>query len=161
MTSMISRDQVVSIDFSLHDHDGELLDSSAESGPLTYLHGHQQILPGLERALEGQGVGYEARIEVTPEDGFGPRNEELVFDLPRERFDFQPEVGQVLQAQGPGGVSAPFQVVGVGLENITLDGNHPMAGRHLVFSVKVVATRPATEEELAHGHAHDGHSHVH
>jgi FKBP-type peptidyl-prolyl cis-trans isomerase SlyD len=151
MTEQIGPDRVVSIVFELHNSEGDLLDSSAESGPLSYLHGHSEILPGLEQALDSQQVGHEARIEVTPENGFGARDEQLIFDVPRAQLDFEPEAGQVLQAQGPGGVSAPFRVIKVGAEKVTLDGNHPMAGMHLVFTVKVVAVRDATPEELRQG----------
>ena len=159
--SHIAENHVVSIEFELHDTEGALVDSSHESGPLSYLHGQGQILPGLERALDGKPVGHEARIEVTPDDGFGPRDEQLMFKVPRDRFDFEPSVGQVLQAENPSGMSAPFQVVAVEADGVTLDGNHPMAGKHLVFDVKVVSLREASAEELEHGHAHDEHGHSH
>jgi len=158
--SKIARDQVVSIEFELHDREGSLIDSS-ENGPLSYVHGEEQILPGLERALDGQEVGYEVHLEVPPEDGFGQRDDRLVFQVPRDRFEFEPTAGQVLQAESPDGMSAPFQVVKVAEDAVTLDGNHPMAGKHLVFDVKVIGVRDATAEELAHGHAHDGDGHHH
>jgi FKBP-type peptidyl-prolyl cis-trans isomerase SlyD len=155
----IGRDQVVSIEFELRNKEGEVLDSSQEAGPLSYLHGHGQLFPAVEKALEGQMVGHEAEVEVPPDEGFGQRDKELVFDVPRDQLDFEPEAGQVLQAEGPGGVNAAVRIVAVGEKGVTLDGNHPLAEQEIVFKVKVVGARAATAEELSHGHSHDGHSH--
>jgi len=160
-TAKIAANSVVSIDYRLTDDEGELLDSSAESAPLAYLHGHGQIVDGLERELTGKGVGDTVQIRVTPEDGYGFHEEKLVIKVPREQLDFEPEAGMVLLAQDPHGGSMPFKVVAVDQETVTLDGNHPLAGKSLNFDVKVVEVRQATEEELAHGHAHTPGSHHH
>ena len=158
----INQDHVVSIEFELRDGAGEILDSSAASGPLSYLHGHGQLLPEVERELDDKPVGHEASVALTPETGFGERDEQLVFDVPRNMLEFAPEPGQILEAQGPGGITAPFRVVEVGAEKVKLDGNHPMAGKNVTFKVKVVGLRAATPEELSHGHGHGescGHGH--
>ena len=125
------------------------------------MHGHGQLLPELERELDNKPLGHKASVALTPETGFGERDEQLVFDVPRTMLEFEPQAGQVLEAEGPGGIKAPFRVVEVGTDKVKLDGNHPMAGRSLTFQVEVVAVRAATSEELAHGHSHDGHDHGH
>ena len=92
---------------------------------------------------------------------FGARNEELVFDVPREQFDFEPEAGQVLQAEGPGGATAAVRVVAVSGDKVTLDGNHPLAGQALTFDIEIVDVRAASAEELSHGHSHGPGGHHH
>ncbi len=155
----IEKDRVVTLKYRMTDGGGEEFDSSDDSGPIQYLHGHDQILPGLERGLEGRRSGDELSVNVAAADGFGDHDEELVISVPRDRFEFAPEVGSVVAAQHPDGRVQHLQVVGVADESITLDGNHPLAGRDLVFEVTVEDVRQATEEELAHGHSHgeDGH----
>jgi FKBP-type peptidyl-prolyl cis-trans isomerase SlyD len=153
--------KVVSFDYKLFNGKGELVDSSAEDGPLTYIHGQGQIVPGLEKALEGKAEGEGGKFSVPPEEGYGLHNAELVFSEPRDRFDFQPEVGQVLQATMEGGETLSFQVIKVENDAITLDGNHPMAGETLNFEVSVLAVRDATPEEIAHGHVHGPGGHHH
>jgi FKBP-type peptidyl-prolyl cis-trans isomerase SlyD len=157
----VAPDHIVSIQYVLTDDKGEELDSNQGGEPLGYLHGHSQIVPGLEQALEGKPVGHSAKITVTPEAGYGPHDPERVIKVGRDRFDFEPETGQVLEASMPKGGSVPFMVVAVDKEQVTLDGNHPLAGKTLHFDIKVLGVRPATAEELEHGHAHDGHGHDH
>lgn len=150
----IAKDTVVSIDYRLTDDSGEELDASRDTEPLEYLHGHGQIVDGLEAALDGQAVGAEVQISVPPEDGYGVHEQKLVLQVPRSQFEFDVQVGMVLDAQDDKGGHMPFMVKEVGEEQVTLDGNHPLAGLTLNFEVKVVAVRAATEEELTHGHAH-------
>lgn len=159
----IADDSVVEIDYTLRDDDGDVIDTSAEEGPLHYLHGHGQIVPGLERALLGRVVGDALKISVAPEDGYGPHHADRVVTVPRDRLpsDAEPEVGMVLEGNGPRGESILLRVVEVSGVSVTLDANHPLAGENLHFEVTVRAVRAATEEELQHGHAHgpDGHHH--
>lgn len=161
----IAEGSVVELNYTLRDDDGEVLDSSDEDGTLHYLHGHGQIVPGLEKALEGRVVGDEVKVVVAPEEGYGPHFDDRVVTVARDRLPAgeDPEVGMVLEGNGPGGESILLRVVAVTDEGVTLDANHPLAGENLHFEVIVVAIREATEEELQHGHAHgpDGHGHDH
>jgi FKBP-type peptidyl-prolyl cis-trans isomerase SlyD len=157
----IEKGLVVSIDYKLTDDDGKLIDSSEGDEPLSYLHGHNQILPGLESALEGKVVGDTEKVHVAAGEGYGELDPEKVFAVPRDRFDFDVSVGQTLQAQMEDGQTVPFQVVELKEDSVILDGNHPLAGKALNFEVKVVAVRQATTEELDHGHAHEGDEHQH
>jgi len=152
--AIIGRDQIVSLDYRLTDEQGELLDSSEEGEPLVYLHGHGQIVPGLESALDGKPVGHAGRVIVPPAEGYGASDPELIFIEPKTSFQFDVEVGALLEARDEDGDAFEYQVVAVTDEGVTLDGNHPLAGKTLTFDVTVTDVRPATEEELAHGHAH-------
>jgi len=153
--------KVVSIEYTLKDDSGEVLDSSEGGSPLVYMHGAGNIVVGLERALEGKGVGDSVQVVVAPEDGYGTRDENLVVNMPIRKFPGgKVEVGQVFHAQTDGG-HMPVQVISVSGDYAKVDGNHPLADTTLHFDVKIVDIRDATEEELAHGHVHgpDGHHH--
>lgn len=156
---------VVEIDYILRDDEGDVIDSSDEDGALHYLHGNGQIVPGLERALLGRVQGDQVSVVVSPEDGYGPHFPDRVVTVPRNRLpaDEEPEVGMVLEGNGPGGETLLLRVVEVSEEGVTLDANHPLAGENLHFAVTVRGVRVATGEELEHGHAHgpDGHGHHH
>ena len=134
----IAADHVVSMDYTLKDDDGEVLDSSEEDGPLTYLHGHGEIIPGLERALEGREVGYSANITVSPEDGYGEHDPEKVFLESSESLGMEVEEGDILEAEMDGGVTMELVVLEVCEEGITLDGNHPLAGMDLNFEIQLL-----------------------
>jgi len=157
MTHKISDDQVVVLQYRMTDQTGTEIDSSHESGPISYLHGHGQILPGLESGLDGREAGDSCTIHVPADEGFGDHHAELVVEVPRDRFEFEPEIGGIVSAQHPDGRVQHLKVVAVSAEAVTLDGNHPLAGQNLVFEVTVDSVRPATAEEIAHGHSHDGH----
>jgi FKBP-type peptidyl-prolyl cis-trans isomerase SlyD len=148
--------RVVSIDYRLQDGDGALIEDTEGEEPLTYLHGHGQLIPGLERQLEGKAAGDQGRYKVPASEAYGERDPQKVFTEPKERFGFEVEEGQVLQASLEDGGAVSFVVVSVDGEGVTLDGNHPLAGKDLDFDITVRAVRPATAEELTHGHAHDG-----
>jgi len=147
----ISTDHVVSIHYKLFDEDGNELDASFADTPLHYLHGHDQIVPGLERALDGKSEGDAASVTVPPEEGFGVRDDERLVDVPRGQFDFEPEIGQAVEAQMPSGQAVHLVITGVTDDAVTLDGNHPLADRTLTFEVTVAGVRPATEEEINQG----------
>jgi FKBP-type peptidyl-prolyl cis-trans isomerase SlyD len=151
----IAEGTVVAMDYALKDDEGTLLDQSQPGQPLTYLHGHKNIIPGLESALAGKVAGDTVEVRVAPEDGYGAPNPALEQVVPRDRFQGVEslEVGMQFQAstdQGPVSV----RVVKVDEEDVTVDGNHPLAGKHLNFNVTVQEVRAATEEEIAHGHIH-------
>jgi len=150
----VAQDSVVSINYVLTDDEGAVIDTSEGAEPLTYLHGHGQIITGLESELEGRAVGDEASIRVEAGDGYGDHDPEKTVQVPRDRFEFEVTVGDFVQAQQQDGTTFPFQVVAVEPDQITLDGNHPLAGKALNFQVTVVAVRAASAEELEHGHSH-------
>lgn len=158
----IAQDSVVTIEYTLTDPQGQILDSSVGEEPLVYLHGKKNIIPGLERELAGRQVGDELKVVVSPQDGYGERSDALVTQVPREDLAQIPDlsVGLQLQAQTARGVQV-FTVVELNDEKVTLDGNHPLAGQTLNFAIKIMGIRPATQEELAHGHAHGPGGHHH
>jgi len=148
---------VVAMDYALKDDEGTLIDQSQPGQPMVYLHGHRNIIPGLEAALAGKLVGESAEVRVDPENGYGEVNPALEQVVPKERFQGVEDLqaGMQFQAntdQGPVSV----RVIKVEDDDVTVDGNHPLAGKHLNFNVTIQEVRAATEEEIAHGHIHQG-----
>jgi len=158
----ITQDQVVSIHYTLRDDAGEIIDASAQGAPLTYLHGHGNLIPGLERELTGKNAGDRLRVQIAPRDGYGEYDSGLVQRVPRRSLQGVPNVklGIRLQTQGARGARAVTVTQLVG-DIVTLDGNHPLAGKNLDFEVEVAAVRAATAEELSHGHVHGPGGHHH
>lgn len=159
----VAKDTVVSIDYTLTDADGgAVLDTSHGGEPLGYLHGAGNIIPGLEQAMEGRTVGDAFRATVPPELGYGRRRDDLIDTVDRGAFagvtDIKP--GMQFQANTPQGPRV-VTVVAADDRGVTVDANHELAGRTLVFDIKVVAVRDATAEEKAHGHAHGPGGHHH
>jgi FKBP-type peptidyl-prolyl cis-trans isomerase SlyD len=131
-----------------------VLDSSDGREPLTYLHGSGNIVPGLEKALDGKQVGDEVKVKVAPADGYGERDDANVRNVPRRRLpEGKIEPGMRLRLQTEHGPIV-VAVTAVQGDYVTIDGNHPLAGMTLNFEVKVVEVRDATEEERTHGHVH-------
>lgn len=157
-----SRDTVVTMHYTLTSDNGDVLDSSTGGDPFSYLHGHGNIVPGLETALEGAAAGFQSRVTVEPGDGYGERRDEMVIAAPRDQFDPAMDLKPGLQvvANGPQG-QIVFTVAEVGDQEVTLDGNHPLAGQRLHFDVEVTDVRAASDEELAHGHVHGPGGHEH
>lgn len=153
-------DLVVTIEYELT-VDGEVLDSSAEEGPLEYLHGHENIISGLEKELTGMQAGESKKVIVAPEEGYGLVDPEAVLEIPREEFpdELPLEIGTELEMTDDEGDMLFAKILEVGKETVKLDTNHPLAGKTLYFEVKVVALRAASDEELEHGHVHSGHEH--
>ena len=148
--------RVVSIHYKLTDNGGKEIDSSTGGEPLAYLHGADNIVPGLERELTGKSAGDRVEVTVAPEDGYGPVQDELVQTLERAVFQGVDEIepGMQFEAKSPDGHARVVTVKKVGDDGVTVDANHPLAGVTLNFDVTVESVREATEEELAHGHAH-------
>jgi FKBP-type peptidyl-prolyl cis-trans isomerase SlyD len=160
----ITEGKVALIHYTLTNDQGEVLDSSDGREPLAYLHGAGNIVPGLERELEGKTVGATFQVNVSPEDGYGQR-EGKPQGVERSAFpkNVELEKGMMFQAQTPDGDVVPLWIDRVEAETVWVDPNHPLAGVTLHFDVEVVGVREATEEEVAHGHPHgpDGHGHHH
>lgn len=158
----IAKNSVVSIDYTLTDDAGTVLDSSKGQAPLAYIQGAGNIIPGLEEALEGKQAGEQLKVSVPPEKGYGPRNEAMTQKVPRNMFDTQQEIkpGMRFHAESEHGTHT-VTVTAVDEEQVTVDGNHPLAGKTLNFDVSIVEVREATKDELSHGHVHgpDGHHH--
>jgi FKBP-type peptidyl-prolyl cis-trans isomerase SlyD len=163
---MIKSGTVVNLKYSLKNSKGEVLDEAGvdhSPEPFSYLHGADQIVPGLEQALEGLKVGDKKNVTVTPEEGYGVRSSELQMTVKRAQFpqDLEIAAGMTFEADAGNGEGMSFMVTGVEGDQVHLDGNHPLAGETLHFAVEVLAVREATEEEQEHGHAHGGDGHHH
>ena len=152
---------VVSINYKLT-VDGELLDSSDEAGPLQFLAGHDNIVPGLERKMIGMKIGDSKDVVVSPADGYGEFDEEGFMDVPRNELpdDLEIEEGLELNITDDDGEEQYARVDSMTDDMVRLDFNHPLAGAELHFNVTVVALREPTKDELEHGHVHEeGHHH--
>jgi len=158
----IAERTVASFHYTLTDDAGTVLDSSAGHDPLTYRHGVGNIVPGLEKAMEGRVAGDKFDVVVSPEEGYGVPNDMLIQVVPREAFQGvdSVEVGMQFQAHTPQG---PISVVIAKVEDgmVTVDGNHPLAGKALHFAIEVVDVREASLEEVMHGHVHGPGGHHH
>jgi FKBP-type peptidyl-prolyl cis-trans isomerase SlyD len=151
----ITQNTVASIDYTLTDDDGQIIDTSQGRAPVTYLHGAGNLIPGLESALEGQATGDTLAVKVTPAEAYGERDERLVQDVPRSAFDGveRVETGMRFQATDPNGRQHAVTITKIGDEKVTVDANHPLAGKPLNFEVSVVEVREATPDEIAAGEA--------
>ncbi len=155
MSQSITANKAVEIHYTLTNSEGHVLDSSQGGAPLPYLHGCGALIAGLERELEGRSAGDAFSVSISPADGYGERQPELVQPVKRELFQFDGdiEVGMRFQAEAAHGVEL-VTVVGVDDQQVVIDANHPLAGETLNFEVEVISVRDASEEELAHGHLH-------
>jgi FKBP-type peptidyl-prolyl cis-trans isomerase SlyD len=158
----IEKHRVVTLAYTLKDDDDRIIDQS-DDGSFCYLHGANNIIPGLENALNGKVTGDELSVSVPPEEGYGVHDAGKTQAVPREMFPTQEgiEAGMQFHAQGPEGQTLVVTVVKVEEDSVTVDGNHPLAGVRLNFDVKVMDVREATREEIAHGHVHDPNGHHH
>ncbi|MCC3858434.1 peptidylprolyl isomerase [Vibrio parahaemolyticus] len=164
----IEKNVVASLAYKVMMEDGVVVDQSTVDAPLDYLHGHNNLITGLEKELEGKVAGDKFSVTVAPEDAYGEHNDALVQRVPADVFQGveQIEVGMRFLAdtdQGP----IPVEVTEVDGDEVVVDGNHMLAGQTLTFEVEVMATREATAEEIEHGHIHQaggccgGHDHDH
>ncbi|WP_447593005.1 FKBP-type peptidyl-prolyl cis-trans isomerase [Aquipseudomonas campi] len=160
---LIATNKAVSIDYTLTNDAGEVIDSSAGGAPLAYLHGAGNIIVGLEKALEGKQAGDELNVSIEPAEAYGEYSAELVATLNRSMFEGvdELEVGMQFHASGPDGGMQIVTVRDIEGDDVIVDGNHPLAGQRLTFQVKVVTVRDALPEELAHGHIHGEGGHHH
>jgi len=161
MSDKVQNDLVVSMEYTLH-VDGKVLDSSEGQEPLEFLAGASNIITGLEREMTGMKIGDSKDVVVSPEDGYGVMDEEAYMDVPRTEFpeDMPIRPGVEMEMSDDDGNPMYARIDSVEDDTVTLNFNHPLAGKELHFSVKVVGLRAATKEELEHGHAHSaGHDH--
>jgi FKBP-type peptidyl-prolyl cis-trans isomerase SlyD len=158
----ITADRVVLIHYTLKGDDGAVMDSSAGGEPLAYIHGHGNLVAGLEQALDGKRDGDKVVVSVTPADGYGVHDAALIQRVPKRSLQGAGQIKKGMQFQGqtPGGMRL-FTVTALVGDMVTLDGNHPLADKTLNFDVDVVTVREATAEELEHGHVHGAGGHHH
>lgn len=151
----IQKGRVVGMHYTLRDEEGEIIDTSQGREPLVFLQGFGNIIPGLESELEGKKLGDALDVVVEPENGYGLKHEQLIQQVPRAAFEGVDElqIGMQFQAQTEQG-PVPIRIVAIEGDEVTIDGNHELAGVRLHFSVSIESIREASEEELAHGHAH-------
>lgn len=162
---MITSGKVVQLNYILQDSQGKKLDEANSSHPFSYLHGGNQIVPGLETALDGMKIGEKKEVVVAPADGYGELNPQLKLIVDRSQFpkEMELEEGMQFEADSGNGEGIVFTIEKIEGQKVHVDGNHPLAGVTLHFNIEVVSVRDATEEELDHGHVHgeDGHHHHH
>lgn len=159
----IEANKVVTMNFTLTDEFGNVLDSTEHGGVFTYISGTGMVLPKLEEAVNSMIIGTKKQIKLEAADAYGNYNQDAVQIVGKENFpsDFVLEVGMEYMASNPDGMQMPFIITNVEEETVTIDFNHPLAGKTLNFDLELLDVRDATPEELAHGHVHgpDGHHH--
>ncbi|MFW2373691.1 MAG: FKBP-type peptidyl-prolyl cis-trans isomerase [Gammaproteobacteria bacterium] len=160
---LIDNEKVITINYTLKDDSGKLIDESND-GSFCYLHGADNIIPGMEQALHGKTKDDQLQLSLKPEDAYGEYVEALTQVVDRNMFDANDtiEAGMQFHAQSENGQTIMITVTQVEGDNVTIDGNHPLAGETLHYDITVIDVRDATEEEISHGHVHmPGHSHDH
>ena len=156
----ITKDTIVTLTFRATDAQGKVLED--DKTPRAYLHGgYGNTLPGIEKALEGQEAGFAASLVLPPEDAFGERDASLATSMPKRNFPAGVKVGGQLQGTNEQGEQQVFTVMKIKGDTVLLDGNHPLAGQTLNLALKVLDVKPASAEEVTHGHAHGAHGHHH
>jgi FKBP-type peptidyl-prolyl cis-trans isomerase SlyD len=158
----VQKNKVVAIDYKLTDSKGAMIDSSESHGPLTYIQGIGNLIPGLEKELEGKKAGDNIKVKIDAKDGYGERNDSLCQTVPRAQFESTEalEVGMQFEVETEQG-ELVVSVTKIDGDNVTVDGNHPLAGVELHFDVTIKSIRDASAEEIAHGHVHGEGGHHH
>ncbi|MDB2590565.1 peptidylprolyl isomerase [Candidatus Thioglobus sp.] len=154
----IKKDVVVEMHYTLKNDAGEVIDTSKGKEPMPFIQGHGNIIPGLEKALEGLKVGETCDVSVAPEDAYGAHHEEGIQEIPKDALQGidNLEIGMELQSQDEQGNPFIVHVEKINEETVTINANHPLAGETLHFNVSIVNVREATKDELEHGHVHSG-----
>ena len=148
--------RVITLNFTLKNEQGEVLDQSEGNEPLEYLHGSQDIIPGLEKALDGHKLGENMKVVIPPAEAYGEYEVSLVDEVSKDQFPNIDEIepGMQFQTQMDDGAPMVIHVTAVDEDVVVVDGNHPLAGVTLVFEVEIAGVRKAKAEELSHGHVH-------
>ena len=145
---IISQNSTVLFHYSLSDKSGNKIDSSPADEPLSYIHGHGKIIPGLEKAMEGKKSGDVMIVTIDPKDAYGERQEQMVQQIPRANFKAEDiKVGMRFEATTPNG-AVSVVVTGLTEETVTVDGNHALAGKTLTFDIRIAEVQEATKEEI-------------
>lgn len=157
----VDRDVVVSLQYELFNADGKLIEKSSE--PMEYIQGgYHGVFPRIEEALQGKSIGDTVDVHLEPADAFGEYDADLVFIEPRNKFPQDVAIGMMFQGAAEGSEQGQvFRVTDIADDKVVMDGNHPLAGKALLFKCKVSGLREATEEEIEHGHVHGEHGHHH
>jgi FKBP-type peptidyl-prolyl cis-trans isomerase SlyD len=157
----IAKDTVVTLKYQLYGTDGELIEETED--PVEYLHGgYGNMFPAVEKELEGKDVGETCRIKLTPDDGFGDYDAELVHVESQDKFPAGVKVGMQFEGEGDeSGEKVVYTVTEIADDKVVVDGNHPLAGQTLNFECTITSVRAASDEELSHGHVHGEHGHHH
>jgi FKBP-type peptidyl-prolyl cis-trans isomerase SlyD len=158
----ITHGSVVLFDYTLTDHEKDVIDSSSEGRPLAYLHGNGQIVKGLEKAMEGKKDGDAFQVTVDPSEGYGLHDPAKIVVVPADEIEGgdELEVGMQLETESDAGEQTVV-ISKIEGNNVTIDGNHPLAGMPLHFDIKIREVRAATAEETEHGHVHGPGGHHH
>lgn len=144
--------KVISFHYKLTNNSGDVLDTSEGKEALAFLTGSNQIISGLEKELVAMDAGDKKTVNVPADEAYGPKHDDRIAEVPREQFPEEVEVGMMFSTDPEG--QSIVTVTGMTDTTVTVDANHPLAGQDLTFDVEVTATRDATEDEVAHGHAH-------
>lgn len=154
----ITKNKVAAIHYTLRDNEGTIIDTSSGRDPLYYLHGAGNLIIGMEEGLEGKAKGDKFQLKIAPEKGYGEKDPGMIQQVPRSAFGGQDVKPGMKFSTNQGAV---VTVTDVGLENVTVDANHPLAGVELNFDVEIMEVRNATSEEINHGHVHGQGGHQH
>ena len=158
----VKKSCAVAIDYKLTIDDGIVVDASEKGEPLWYLHGAGNIIPGLEKHLEGLAKGDSKKVVVPPEEGYGTFEKDRIHSVPKSQFPAgNYTVGEHIVATAPDGTEVPARITATDAKTITLDFNHELAGKTLTFEITVAEVRAATKDELKHGHVHGPGGHHH
>lgn len=153
---IIENGRAVVIQYELKLNNGEVVDSAGADDPLTFVFGKGHMLAAFEENLSGKKKGDDCKFSLSPENGYGPRDEDAVMPMPRNMFPSHVAEGMIFEAETPDGQQALLRVVKISPEEVTVDANHPMAGETLNFSVTIIDVRePRPDDEDDHGHDHD------
>ncbi len=157
----VRRNRIVLVHMRVYDTKNTLLQSTEDEGPFAYLHGHNNLIDKLEAALDGLVPGESCEVEISPAEGYGERTEEATIDVPREALaeGMHVEVGTQVAASGPDG-QMEFTVIALSDDEVTLDANHPLAGKQLRFELQVESVAPAHKDEIKHGRPHPAGHHL-
>jgi FKBP-type peptidyl-prolyl cis-trans isomerase SlyD len=154
----ITKDKVAAIHYTLRDNEGTIIDTSDGRDPLYYLHGAGNLILGMEEGLEGKAKGDKFQLKIAPEKGYGEKDPSMTQKVPKSAFGEQEVKKGMKFSTDKGDV---VTITDVGLDSVTVDANHPLAGVELNFAVEIVEVRNATDEEITHGHVHGPGGHQH